>query len=174
MFLRFYSQTESNVDKCISELKPFMTGLKTITKGKITNSVNVAIPKETTTEKNIEVTITFDTKENEAKFHDNPKCFAIYQRYMTGGTLKGATAEKRNKGDPVYHNPLAGQMGSIEFNAAGIPGLIGVHLPSGANRLKKLTKAKKKPSGDPPAAEVKTETVNGVTLTKSDRVLDLF
>ena len=83
-----------------------MEGMTKIEKRPLTQSMNFAIPQETETLKNIEVDITFKNKASELKFHKNQTCFSIYDKYKTGSSIQGATAEMRRRTDQVYVNPL--------------------------------------------------------------------
>lgn len=97
MYLRFYKQTDENINKCIDELKPYLIGLKQIARQPISLSMNVTLPPETETEKNVQVNLIFRTKEQEDKFYANKKCLAIYQKYCT--PIQGAEATARKVGD---------------------------------------------------------------------------
>jgi hypothetical protein len=85
MFLRFHHQTQENIDRCIEELKPFMTPGVIVIQRELTRSVSqFMLPENTTTHKNIEVVIDFKTKEEGAAFCENRTAFAIYQKYASG------------------------------------------------------------------------------------------
>jgi len=100
VFLRFYDQTEENIDRCIEELKAKGNKITKVTKGPLTQSYNAVLPPG----KHTEVLISFETDAEVNKFYNDDKNKEIYDRYSMSDALRkfSAGVVKRKPKDKAY------------------------------------------------------------------------
>lgn len=94
MYLRFYLQTEENVDKCINELRPILPTIKNVRKSRITTSDRVKLQPETDMLKNIQVDLIFESADMDTIARNNKGGFEIYKRYIS--SIPGTNAVVRD------------------------------------------------------------------------------
>jgi uncharacterized protein (DUF1330 family) len=84
MFLRFYNQTDENIDRCIEELRGRGNKITKVTKKPLTQSYNVMVPEG----KHTEVLIYFSTKTEVDAFYNDPTNKEIYDKYAMADDLR--------------------------------------------------------------------------------------
>lgn len=96
-FLRFYNQSDANIDKCIGKIKSFGHNPTKVTKGPLTTSVNFMFEGS-----GVEVLLTFNSWKEMLACRDDERVPRCYHKYASGKKEEGMEVVKRKPGDVAF------------------------------------------------------------------------